>query len=296
MWQENRCHEPAGSQEDRPHLEIAHGKTSRFSGLTREKRVPIISFRNVDFSYGDNQVLEDVSFNVYEGATMVVLGASGTGKTTLLRLILGLIKPDAGQIHINGEDIVSMSERELMEVRQQIGVVFQEGALFDSMSVRDNVGFRLIEQNGLTLSEIDEKVMELLDAVELEDIRDAMPDELSGGMKRRVAIARALAGNPRIMLYDEPTTGLDPIVCQTICELIVKLRDRECMTSMVITHDILTAFRVASRFVVLRHGRVIFDGAGDDLMTQQDPYLCRFIGSVADFAYDEKRRTQMAAT
>jgi len=243
---------------------------------------PAICFQGVDFSYGDKEVLRGVSFDVYEGGTKVILGASGSGKTTVLRLTLGLIKPDSGRILVNGKEVSSMKESELMRVRQEIGVVFQEGALFDSMTVRDNVAFRLMEKRRLSAEEIDRKVLELLETVELDDIRGLMPEELSGGMKRRVAIARALAGDPKVMLYDEPTTGLDPIVCETICNLIVKLRDREGMSSLVITHDIPTAFTVASRFVVLRYGRVIFEGSREDLLAEQDSYLCRFVGSMRD--------------
>jgi len=256
----------------------------RFASPIHEEA--IIALRNVGFSYGETPVVRDVSFEVFRGGTTVILGASGSGKTTLLRLILGLLKPDTGSIMVDGHNISAMSEKHLMKVRQEMGVVFQEGALFDSLNVRDNVGFRLMEARCYSAGEIDRRVLELLETVELGDIREMMPEELSGGMKRRVAIARALAGEPEILLYDEPTTGLDPIVCEAICNLILKLRDRQGISSVVVTHDLSTALMVGDRFVVLREGQVIFEGTGEALMAAKEPYLRKFMGAMRDRCYD----------
>jgi phospholipid/cholesterol/gamma-HCH transport system ATP-binding protein len=237
----------------------------------------MIKFDQVSCSFAEKPVLSDISFEVQEGEILVVLGASGSGKTTILRLILGLIQPDSGKIFVDGEEISRMPERDLMGVRKKIGMVFQEGALFDSLTVGENVAFSLREQRSMSEKEIDGRVRKILGFVDMSETMDMMPDELSGGMKRRVAIARALAAyDPKIMLYDEPTTGLDPITAHTICELIVKLRDFQKVCSIVVTHQLKDAFKVATRFIVLGEGNIIFEGTGDDLKTSKDPYIQRF--------------------
>ncbi len=186
--------------------------------------VPAIEFRDVHLSFEDKKILNGISFTVRRGETKVILGRSGGGKSTIIRLILGLLKPDSGQILIDGENITDYNEPEMMTVRAKIGMVFQEGALFDSLSVYDNVAYRLHEQ-GVGEAEVENEVRRMLRFVDLEDAIDKMPDELSGGMRRRVGIARALVGDPQIVMFDEPTAGLDPPTARTICELAIKLRD-----------------------------------------------------------------------
>ncbi len=237
----------------------------------------MIKLDQVSCSLGGHLVLSDISFDVQEGEILVILGASGSGKTTILRLILGLIRPDSGEIFVDGEEINQMSERKLMGVRHKIGMVFQEGALFDSLTVGENVAFSLREQGTMSEEGIEERVRKILGFVDMAETIDMMPDELSGGMKRRVAIARALAAyEPKIMLYDEPTTGLDPITAHTICELIVKLRDFQKVSSIMVTHQLKDAFKVATRFIVLGDCRIIFEGTGEDLKMSKDAYIQKF--------------------
>jgi len=237
----------------------------------------MIKLDQVSCTLGWHPVLRDISFEVQEGEILVILGASGSGKTTILRLILGLIRPDSGKIFVDGEEITQMSERKLMAVRRKIGMVFQEGALFDSLTVGENVVFSLREQGTMSEQEIDERVRKILGFVDMVETIDMMPDELSGGMKRRVAIARALAAyDPKVMLYDEPTTGLDPITAHTICELIVKLRDYQKVCSIMVTHQLKDAFKVATRFVVLNDCRIIFEGTGEELKSATDAYIQKF--------------------
>jgi phospholipid/cholesterol/gamma-HCH transport system ATP-binding protein len=230
------------------------------------------------------------------------VGASGSGKSTILKLMLGLIRPDSGRIIIDDQDITQMTERELVQVRQRIGMVFQEGALFDSLSVRENVGYRLYEERKLTEDEIDIAVQRLLGFVGLEDSIDKMPSELSGGMKRRVGIARALAGTPKVVLYDEPTAGLDPITKKTIVELMIKLRDLEGVTTVFVTHDLAAAAMMATEyasvenngevrfvrgdgelclanvhFVMLQEGAVCFQGRYEELIASTVPYIHMFV-------------------
>ena len=184
----------------------------------------MIEFKNVTKSFNDDVVLRNISFSLRRGETKIILGASGSGKSTILKLILGLIRPDSGQILVEGQDITKMSERELVQVRRKIGMVFQEGALFDSLTLRENVGYRLDEESSMPEEEIEIIVRRVLGFVGLEDAIDKMPSELSGGMKRRAGLARALVGSPKIILYDEPTAGLDPITARSIVDLMIKLR------------------------------------------------------------------------
>jgi phospholipid/cholesterol/gamma-HCH transport system ATP-binding protein len=219
---------------------------------------PIIVFDSVDLAFDEKVILRDVSFTLQTGHTKIFLGASGAGKSTILRLILGLLRPDAGQIYVNGQRVHEMSEDDLMGVRADLGMVFQEGALFDSLTVRENVGYKLFEELNWPIADADRRVQEVLGFIGLAEFIDRMPSELSGGQRRRVAIARAMAAKPRILLYDEPTTGLDPITALTVDEEIIKLRDIEGVSSILVTHQLRDAFFVAEHTAVRRDGRVEF--------------------------------------
>lgn len=266
-----------------------------------ERIVPAIEFKDVHLAFDDKIILNGVNFTVRQGETKIVLGGSGGGKSTIIKLILGLIAPDAGSILIDGEDIIEFGEPELMEIRKKIGMVFQEGALFDSLSVYDNVAYRLHEQY-IDEEEVEEEVRRMLRFVGLEDAIDKMPVELSGGMRRRVGIARALIGNPQIILFDEPTAGLDPPTARTICELAIKLRDLEDVSSIFVTHEMNNLDYLSSEYatindkgevvfeqegeklclintevIMLREGEIIFSGKDEELKNSQDPYIHRFI-------------------
>lgn len=262
---------------------------------------PAIEFRNVDLAFDDQVILSDVSFCVGRGETRFVLGGSGTGKSTVIKLVLGLLKPDAGQVFVEGEDITEFDDVELMRIRKKIGMVFQEGALFDSLSVYDNVAYRLHEA-GVDEDEVEHEVRRMLHFVDLEDAIDKMPIELSGGMRRRVGIARALVGNPNIVLFDEPTAGLDPPTARTICELAIKLRDIEDVSSIFVTHEMNNLDYISSEYAVIdREGKVQYElagetycllntkvmmllkgdiwftGRGEELKASQDSYIRKFI-------------------
>jgi len=226
---------------------------------------PVISFRNVYYAYPgtDNYALKGTTFEVAPGSTEIILGGSGSGKSTILKLVLGLIKPESGAIEVDGVDISRMDEPELMKVRAGMGMVFQEGALFDSLSVAENVGFRLREHEDLTEEEFESRVSSILGFVDLAEYYDRMPSDLSGGQRRRVALARAIAHRPQLILYDEPTTGLDPIIGSTICDLIVKLRDLEGVTSVLVTHQLRDAFQVAQSFVMMKDEKMVFNRVAD---------------------------------
>jgi len=222
---------------------------------------PVISFRDVYYAYPgtDDYALKGTTFEVTAGSTEIILGGSGSGKSTILKLILGLIKPESGVIEIDGVDISRMEERDLMKVREGMGMVFQEGALFDSVTVAENVGFRLREHEELTEEEFESRVRSVLGFVDLEEFYERMPSDLSGGQRRRVALARAIVHRPQLILYDEPTTGLDPIIGSTICDLIVKLRDLEGVTSVLVTHQLRDAFQVAQSFIMVKDGRTVYN-------------------------------------
>ena len=262
----------------------------------------MIEFRGVYKSFDNEPVLNNVSFRIDSGETKIILGASGSGKSTILKLILGLIRPEAGEIIINGQDITMLRERDLVAVRRGIGMVFQEGALFDSLNVRENVGYRLYEIGSVDENEIDTAVRQELSFVGLEDAIDKMPAQLSGGMKRRVGLARALLGSPPVVLYDEPTAGLDPVTKRTILDLIIRLRDLENVTSVFVTHDLHAASIIANeyaiegedgnaqflpvtdparlasnRYVMLQDGVVCFEGDYSELMQSADPYVKKFV-------------------
>ncbi len=263
--------------------------------------VPAIEFRDVKLSFDDLVILDGVSFKVRRGETKVILGRSGGGKSTIIRLILGLLKPDGGQILIDGEDITEYSEPQMMEVRKKIGMVFQEGALFDSLSVYDNVAYRLHEQ-GVEEDEVETQVRRMLQFVDLEDAIEKMPNELSGGMRRRVGIARALVGDPQIVMFDEPTAGLDPPTARTICELAIKLRDLEDVSSIFVTHEMNNLEYLSSEYaiidengevkfemegeklclinteiIMLKQGKIIFSGKDEELKALEDPYIKKFL-------------------
>jgi phospholipid/cholesterol/gamma-HCH transport system ATP-binding protein len=261
---------------------------------------PIVEFDRVSLAFDDKIVLEEVSFALEPGRMKIILGASGAGKSTILRLLLGLLKPDSGAIRVAGHRVDQMSESDLMAVRAHLGMVFQESALFDSLTVRENVGYRLYEETDQPIAEVDARVQEVLGFVGLEEYRDRLPSELSGGQRRRVAIARALAASPGILLYDEPTTGLDPITALTIDEEIIKLRDLEGASSIIVTHQLRDAFYIATHeavqsggavrfaavghaaaprttFIMLKDGRVLFEGQAADLRASADPYLKAFL-------------------
>ncbi len=259
-----------------------------------------IVFQNVSLAFEDNQVLDGISFQLPQGETKAVFGVAGAGKSIILKLALGLIKPDAGRIWVLGEEVTALPEEQLFELRRRIGMVFQESALFDSLTVRDNVAFRLIEEGGTSAEEIEARVREVLRFVELEHTVDMLPGELSGGMRRRVAIARAIIARPEILLYDSPTGGLDPVTSTTIVELLVKQRDVYRSSSLLVTHRLQDAFLMASHyfdrsankmrplppesqaevpmsFLILREGKVIFDGDAHELAHSRDEYIREYI-------------------
>jgi phospholipid/cholesterol/gamma-HCH transport system ATP-binding protein len=231
----------------------------------RNRVAPVIEFRDVHLAFDEKIILDGISFSVRRGETKLILGRSGGGKSTTIRLILGLLKPDSGQIFIDGEDITGYTEEEMMQVRQKIGMVFQEGALFDSISVYENVAYRLREQN-VGEEEIEHEVRRMLRFVDLEDAIEKMPAELSGGMRRRVGIARALVGDPEIVLYDEPTAGLDPPTARTICELAIKLRDLQDVSSIFVTHEMNNVGYLTSEYAIINEkGEVVFEKEGERL-------------------------------
>jgi phospholipid/cholesterol/gamma-HCH transport system ATP-binding protein len=237
----------------------------------------MIEFEKVSFAYGDRHVLRDVSFSMRADERLAILGGSGEGKTTILKLILGLIDADSGKIIIEGDDITDKTEDQLREVRMKFSIVFQEGALFDSLNVKENVAFCLREYSKLSEEEIDRKVREILKIVDVEHAIDLMIDELSGGMHRRVAIARSLAAcEPKVFLYDEPTTGLDPINADNICRLIVDLcKDGKGLIT--VTHKVSDAMKMAERFMFLKDGMILFDGDKEKLLHSTNDEIQRFI-------------------
>ena len=236
---------------------------------------PIIVFDDVHLAFDDKVILRNVSFTLQTGHTKIFLGASGAGKSTILRLILGLLKPDAGQIFVNGEQIDAMSEDDLMAVRGDLGMVFQEGALFDSLTVRENVGYKLYEEMNWPMDRADARVKEVLGFIGLADFIERKPSELSGGQRRRVAIARAMAAKPRILLYDEPTTGLDPITAITVDEEIMKLRDLEEVSSILVTHQLRDAFFVAEHMAVRRGSEIAFERVTGDKADEAEFIMLR---------------------
>jgi phospholipid/cholesterol/gamma-HCH transport system ATP-binding protein len=251
----------------------------------------MIEFRNVTFSIGDHAILINVSFRVTKGKTRVILGPSGSGKSTILRLLMGLWVPDSGSIFVNEEDITRVTPERLREIRRAMGIVFQHGALFDSMTVGENIGYTMLEDKH-DEEEIEGSVDRYLMMVGLDpEVRDRLPDELSGGMQRRVAIARALAArDPEILLYDEPTTGLDPQSAERITDLILGLRDTMGKTSIMVTHDIADAFKVGDRITVLNRGTVVFEGTPEELNRAGDPFIAEFLAPFRKAVAAARRR------
>ena len=241
---------------------------------------PCIELDHVYLSF-DRPILIDLNMVVNEGETLLVLGESGMGKSTILKLILRLLMPDEGTVRIFGSEIGHLTFAEVLEVRRRIGMVFQNSALFDSMTVYDNVAYPLRENTELSESDVERVVREKLEFVDLEpdQVVDQLPSELSGGMKKRVGVARAIATDPEIVLYDEPTAGLDPLTVETVTDLIKKLQREMGVTSVLVTHDLRAGFKVASRVNMLREGRVLFSGTPEELVASADPYIRAFINA-----------------
>jgi phospholipid/cholesterol/gamma-HCH transport system ATP-binding protein len=260
----------------------------------------IVVFENVSIAFDEKPVLDGISFRLAKGETKAIFGVAGSGKSTILKLALGLLKPDAGHIYVLGDDVTQMRENALFGLRRKIGMVFQESALFDSLTVRENVAFRLLEEGEISEDEVERRVREALSFVELEETVDKFPAELSGGMRRRVAIARAIITRPEILLYDSPTGGLDPVTSTTIVQLIVKQRDVYKTSSLLVTHRLQDAFIMATHyfdrkanemrplppgarsevpmaFLILRDGKVIFDGDVHQLAHSKDEYIREYI-------------------
>ena len=276
-------------------------RTAPTTGMLEENAVPsVVVFDKVSFAFDEHVILRDISFSVPKGSMKILLGASGAGKSVVLKLILGLLRPDAGAIFVNGQRIDRMTERDLMPMRGDIGMLFQESALFDSLTVAENVGYRLYEETDMPEDQVRARIQEVLGFIGLGEYIDRMPSELSGGQRRRVAIARAMAAKPSLLLFDDPTTGLDPIIATTVNDEIVKLRDLRHVTSVVVTHQIRDAFYVATheavqtdgrpqilvaneakaaqvRFMVLHEGRIYFEGTAAALQASRDDYLREFL-------------------
>ena len=242
----------------------------------------MIEVSQIKKSFGDQVVLNSVSFSVKEGESVAIIGRSGTGKSVLIKHLVGLLSPDEGSVRVDGQDLVGMTERQLLGVRQKFGMLFQSAALFDSMSVNDNIAFPLRRSGVTENAEIDRRVEEVLGLVELPGVGGKMPSELSGGMQKRVGLARAIVHRPQIILYDEPTTGLDPVVADSIDQLMMRVRDHYKVTSIVITHDMRCARRMGQRIIYLRDGQVYLDALADEVFNSNDPQVARFIRGEAD--------------
>lgn len=236
-----------------------------------------ITITDLHKSFGANHVLRGVNLTVEPGESMVVIGGSGSGKSVLIKHIIGLLKPDRGSILVDGEEVTTMRERQLKELRKKFGMLFQAAALFDSLTVGENVAFALVEHTRLSRAEIADRVREKLTLVGLPGTEDLFPAELSGGMKKRVGLARALAIEPEVILYDEPTTGLDPIMADSINDLIVEMRERFAITSIAITHDMVSAYKIGHRLAMLYQGKIIFTGTPEECKNTTDPMVRQFI-------------------
>jgi phospholipid/cholesterol/gamma-HCH transport system ATP-binding protein len=269
--------------------------------ILSETGAPVVVFDHVQLAFDEKVVLRDVSFTLIKGHTKVILGGSGSGKSTALKIMVGLLKADGGVVWVNGQRVDQLTEGQLMAVRADLGMIFQEGALFDSLTVRENVGYKLYEETTMPLAEVDKRVEEVLGFIDLAEHIDKMPSELSGGQRRRVAIARAMAFKPSIMLYDEATTGLDPITATTVDDEMIKLRDLEKVSSLIVTHQLRDAFYVATHmavrdaqghprilpatpekereteFIMLRDGVIIFEGDAAALRASTDDYIVNFL-------------------
>jgi phospholipid/cholesterol/gamma-HCH transport system ATP-binding protein len=269
--------------------------------MLNEAGAPVVVFDKVRLAFDEKVVLNGLSFTMIKGHTKIILGASGSGKSTILKIITGLLRSDEGVVWVNGRRVDQLKELELMKVRADLGMIFQEGALFDSLTVRENVGYKFYEETDMPLDQVDKRVEEVLGFIGLSEHIDKMPSELSGGQRRRVAIARAMAFKPRILLYDEATTGLDPITATTVDDEIIKLRDLEGVSSIVVTHQLRDAFYVATHmavrdeagavrivpatpekaeeaeFIMIKDGTICFEGSAEELRRSTDPYLQTFL-------------------
>jgi phospholipid/cholesterol/gamma-HCH transport system ATP-binding protein len=241
----------------------------------------MIEIRKVSKNFGAHKVLDELSLTVERGSTCVIIGRSGCGKSVLLKHIVRILRPDAGQIFVNGKDVLALPNKEMDALRLKIGLVFQGGALFDSMTVADNVGFSLIEHERVSRKELLERVEESLCMVDLCGVGNLMPAELSGGMRKRVALARAICMRPEILLYDEPTTGVDPITSDSINELIRRLHDLLKVTSIVVTHDMKSAYRVGDKIAMMYQGRIISEGTPEEIQNSQHPVVNQFVNGLA---------------
>lgn len=280
--------------------DTADRPSSGSQGASKDAEV-VVKFEHVSLAFDEKVILKDVSFELKRGRTKIILGASGAGKSMSLKILLGLLKADGGEVRVLGERVDQLTEQDMMKVRRNIGMVFQEGALFDSLSVRENVGYRLYQESDTPLEEVNRRVEEVLGFVTLGEHIDKMPSELSGGQRRRVAIARAMCSKPAILLYDEATTGLDPITALTVDDEVVKLRDLENVSSIVVTHQLRDAFYVATHaavkesggefrivdatpekereteFLMLREGLIVFEGDAKALRESKDDYIRSFL-------------------
>ena len=275
-------------------------RSAHMAGSTGSPATPAVVFEHVSLGFDEQLVLDDLSFELAKGSMTMLFGASGSGKSLTLKLILGLLKPDSGAILVNGHRVDEMPEPELLKLRADLGLVFQENALFDSLTVAENVGYRLYEETDTPAEEVRARVEEVLGFVGLEEFVDRMPPTLSGGQRRRVGIARAMASRPNVLLFDDPTTGLDPVIASSVDDQIIKLRDLEQVTSVVVTHQIRDAFYIAEHeavtrdgeasivdaapekaaqveFMVLHQGRIYFRGTGPELLATEDAYLKEFL-------------------
>jgi phospholipid/cholesterol/gamma-HCH transport system ATP-binding protein len=242
----------------------------------------MIEVRQLQKSFGNHPVLEDVNFRIEKGESVVIIGRSGGGKSVLLKHLIGLLKPDSGSVLIDKEDIVPMNERELLHVRRKFGMLFQGAALFDSMTVAENIGFVFQRDRSMPEAEIRQKVAEILEMVDLPGTEEKNPSELSGGMRKRVGLARAVIYRPQIVLYDEPTTGLDPIVSDSIDKLILRVRDRLDVTTVVVTHDMRSARRLGHRILMLHDRTIYATGTPEEIFQSKDPVVRQFIEGVSD--------------
>jgi len=273
---------------------------ARAPATTAPLDAAVVEFDHVSLAFDDTVVLKDISFIVRAGHTTIILGASGAGKSIILKILMGLMKPDGGAVLIDGRRVDQLDGTETMRVRDDVGMVFQDGALFDSLTVRENVGYRLDEETDMASAKVDARVVALLGFMDLSDYINRMPAELSGGQRRRVAIARAMASHPKVLLYDEPTSGLDPLTATTVNDEIIKLRDLELVTSIIVTHQLRDAFYLATHqavretgtihivtaaadkerqtvFMMMHEGLICFEGDADKLLKSADPYVKAFM-------------------
>ncbi|HTK80694.1 MAG TPA: ABC transporter ATP-binding protein [Bacteroidota bacterium] len=244
----------------------------------------MIRLEHVTTIVDGRKILDDVSFEVKKGETKVILGPSGAGKSSLLKIILGLWRPDSGRVFIDGQEITHLSEREQLPIRRRMSMVFQGNALFDSLTVEENVGYFLSEHHKMTDEEVGARVEDCLDFVNLKNTQQLLPEEISGGMKKRVAIARAIAFHPEVILYDEPTTGLDPINAKTVTELVLKLKSERKVTSVVVTHILRDAFAVGDSLALMSDGRMVFDGSAEEIVSSKNEFVQNFLSEIREEA------------